>query len=266
MAKIPSEALSFPDPEPIDAPGDGVVAHWYRPAVTHAARNGRGIVILPIQGGDYDVSIYFAEYFAKKGYHTLRFERRAEWLDPEEELETLGKMLPAYVADVRRGIGEWLASAGLGDTVDLFGVSMGANVGSVVAGTDDRVRSTVLCIGGGPLSEILIRGRDEELDAWRDVLTGRMGGVDAFDAAAAQSLGSIDVLEQASGMDAARCLFVGSRFDRVVPFDLNTNLWEAIGRPRRIVLPCGHYSTGLFIHYIRHRALRWLDTHAPSTG
>ena len=40
---------------------------------------------------------------APRGYQTIRFERRAEWLDPERDVAALPGLVEQYVVDVRRG-------------------------------------------------------------------------------------------------------------------------------------------------------------------
>lgn len=218
-------------------------------------------MLLPIQGGDYEVSTLFAEYFAKKGYHTLRFERRAEWLDPSVPLEVLASLVPRFVADVRRTIDVWLDHADAPERIGLFGVSMGAITGTMVSAADPRIDATILCIGGGGLSDILVHGRDEELDAWRDAMSEQLGGRAAFDEAARLHVDAIDVLGAAKDVDTETTFFIGARFDKVVPWFASTNLWKALGEPRRSVLPTGHYSAVVAVPWIKSAALRWFDKH-----
>lgn len=248
------------DEEPLDIPGTGIVAHWYHPAKP-GPRNGRGVVVLPIQGGDYEVSTMFAEYFASRGYHALRFERRAEWLDPSVPLDKLKRLVPQFVADIRKGMDVWLASEGApaADRVGLFGVSMGAMTGTLVAAADPRIARSVFCIGGGDLADILVDGRDEELDAWRAAVTAQLGGPEAFAQAARLHVGEVDILGAARSIDAGSNLFIAARFDRVVPWKASLKLWEAIGQPKRMVLPTGHYSAVVAVPIIKSAALRWLD-------
>jgi pimeloyl-ACP methyl ester carboxylesterase len=259
-----STPIEVEDPEPTSIPGNGLRAHWYKPGRENA-RTQRGIVCLPIQGGDYEISTLFARYFASLGYHTLRFERRAEWLDPDLPVQELASLVPRFVADVSRVLDAWLArdgappAAGLG----LFGVSMGAMTGTMVAASDDRIQAQIFCIGGGGLDEILIRGRDAELDEWRDRVSTSLGGRAEFERVARESVGSIDLLGSASRISPERTLFVGARFDRVVPWSASVRLWEALHRPRRIVLPTGHYSAVVALPWIKRASKRhfdrWLD-------
>jgi predicted nuclease with TOPRIM domain len=49
-------------------------------------------------------------------------------------------------------------------------------------------------------------------------------------------------------------LFVSARFDGVVPERCRESLWEALGRPERIDVPFGHYTTILALEWIVSRA------------
>jgi pimeloyl-ACP methyl ester carboxylesterase len=255
-----TRVVSVEDLEPTSIPGSGLRAHWYEPDVRNP-RNQRGIVCLPIQGGDYEISTLFARAFASMGYHTLRFERRAEWLDPDLPIEKLAALVPRFVADVSRVLDAWLDLDGspAPDALGLFGVSMGAMTGTMVAAADSRIRATVLCIGGGGLDDILIHGRDEELDAWRDTVMASLGGRDAFEQRALESVGSIDILGAAGRVSPERTLFVSARFDRVVPWSASVRLWEALRRPKRHILPTGHYSSVIALPWIKWAARRHFD-------
>lgn len=267
MATSAPQRIALSDETPSKVPGDGSVAHWYRPTVPHPTRNARGIVCLPIQGGDYQVSTLFAEYFSRQGYHTLRFERRAEWLDSEVDLATLAELVPHFVSDIRRTLDHWLTlpDAPAASELGLFGVSMGAMTGTLLAASDERFGATVLCIGGGELSDILLEGSDGELNVWRDILVQRLGGREAFEREVRARVQPIGVLHAAEAVDTARTLFIAARFDRVVPWSASKRLWKALGEPKRITLPTGHYSAALGVPLIKRVATRWFDQHLPST-
>ena len=248
-----------PDPEPTFGEG-GVTMHWHVGA-PHPARNRVGILSLPIQGGDYDVSTHFATYFAGKGFQVLRFERRAEWLDATRPVEELAQLALQYRRDVSRGIDQWLEMEDVAvERLGLMGVSMGAMVGAGVAGTDPRIEAVVLCIGGGDMADVLMHGRDDELDQYRLDLAARLDvETDALAPLFSEALDPVDSTVHARNIASERTLFFGARFDRVVPWRNNVLLWEALGRPRRWTLPCGHYSGVLFVPLIRWLAARHFD-------
>lgn len=240
-------------------PGRGVVMHRYRPP-TDGPRARAGIVVLPIQGGNYEVSTMLATWLARRGYQTIRFERRAEWLELDREITALPDIMRQFEADIRRGIDWWLAQPDGPERLGLMGVSMGGVVGSVIAALDARIRATVLVIAGGDLPSILVNGRDAELNVWRATVAKRMGVSEPDLLPPLRAcLDAHDNLHRCGGRDPHTTLFFAARFDRVMPWANSRRLWEALGRPKRRILPCGHYSTMIFVPYVRRAALRWFD-------
>ena len=245
--------VHFPDRPGALFPGDGVDAYEYRPR-EEAGLPGPGVILLPIQGAEYEVSTYFAEYFVSRGIPCLRFERRAEWLEADRDFETLALLIREYVVDVRRGLRWWLESGRVApDSVGIFGVSMGAIIGSMTAALEaPSVHASVLVIGGGSFADILMTADDEEINRWRDQCLRRSGGDEANLAQALhEALDPVDPLRLASRIDPATTLMIHARFDHVVRYPLTTRIWEAAGRPERIVIPTGHYSSVYLIHSIR---------------
>lgn len=263
-ASPPVRTFRLPDPPGVDVPGDGITCHWH-PSARPGPRAAHGIVVLPILAGDYAVSTTFARAFASAGYQCLRFERRAEWLDAGRDPEILGPLMDRFVDDVRRGIARWTATGGPAAPLGLFGVSMGAITGTVVAAREPAIGPAVLCLGGGPLARVLATARDTEFDRFRADLSARLGDWhDELVPRFARAMAGRDPVELAGRLDPARVLFVGTAFDRVVRPACQRNLWQALGRPRRVTLPSGHYAAALFIPWIRHLALRWFDRHLAS--
>jgi len=218
-------------------------------------------VVLPIQGGDYEISTLFARHFASRGHHCLRFERRAEWLDAARPAEAIGDLIRAFRDDVRRGLDRWLPEAPVEADLGLFGVSMGAITGTMVAAAEPRLRRRVFLLGGGPLADVLVTARDEEVDRFRADLAARLGISEAeLLPRFREALEGLDPLEHARSLDPADTLVISARFDRVVRYGHQTRLWEALGRPKRVTLPCGHYSSVVFVPRIKRLATRWLSS------
>lgn len=259
MTERDVQTLHTPDPPGVDAPGDGIVAHWHKPAREAPAKKP-GIVVLPIQGGDYEISTLFARHFASQGHHALRFERRADWLDAARPPEALGALVRTFLDDVRRGTDRWLMDAPVGPDLGLFGVSMGAITGTLIAAREPRFTRRVLVLGGGPLPDILGSARDPEINRFRKELAARIGGTEAdllplFNA----GLEDLDPLEHAPALERTTTLVISARFDRVVRYRYQARLWEALGRPRRVILPCGHYSAALFVPWIKRLSTQWFS-------
>ena len=65
-----------------------------------------------------------------------------------------------------------------------------------------------------------------------------------------RELASVDPIAYAKALDPNRTLLVHARFDRVVPFANGQRLYEAMGRPRRLVTLTGHYSAVMVLPVI----------------
>jgi hypothetical protein len=254
--KYTVEKIVLPDLAPVAVGDSGVVMHRYMPRGEVPAP---GVVVLPIQGGDYEISTMFAKYLARVGFQALRFERRDDWLDPEKEIVYLGELMKQYLADILRGIDWWLTEAEDGPAhLGLFGVSMGANMGTIIAAREPRLKGQVFIIGGGDIAGILATANDEEINEYRKNLSARLGIEESQLAPLFHEvIDPIDNLNEAAGVNEKTTLFVSSRFDAVVRYPYNSRLWEAMGRPKRIVLPCGHYSTVVFVPLIKLWTKRW---------
>ncbi len=251
--------VHFPDRTGGLFPGDGVDAYEYRPRGGDRAERA-GIILLPIQGAEYEVSTYFAEYFVSRGFACLRFERRAEWLLPDRDFQALALLIREYVIDVRRGLRWWRASGRVDpDGIGLFGVSMGAIIGSMAAALErPAVRASVLVIGGCCFADILMTADDEEINEVRRQWLLRSGkGEEHLSAELHRALDPVAPLRLASGLDPTSTLMIHARFDHVVRYPFATSIWEEAGRPERIVIPTGHYSAVLYIRYIRWKAAKW---------
>jgi hypothetical protein len=253
--------IHFPDRVGSLFPADGLDAVEYRP-LREGTSTGAGILILPIQGAEYEVSTYFAEYFASRGFSCLRFQRRAEWLVPERDLSDLAPLVREYVTDVRRGL-QWWRESGRVDPgrIGLFGVSMGAIIGSIVTALEgNHLQASVLVLGGGPLAEILMTADDKEIRAFREGWMEKAPyDEEALRRKLHRVLDPVDPLEVAPLIRPASTLMIQGRFDRVVRPPLGANLWEAAGRTERILIPTGHYSSVLLIRSIRKKALNWFE-------
>jgi pimeloyl-ACP methyl ester carboxylesterase len=258
QADKPFESFQLPDDDGVCV-GHSPRLHWCK---GHGRRARTGIVVLPIQGGNYEVSSLFAAHFARKGFAVLRFERRAEWLVAKRPPEALGELLEAYVEDVRKGVSAWLERVPEVEETGLFGVSMGAMVATLVAAAEPSFSRVVLVMGGGPLGDILATAHDREINAFRRELAGRLGlSNQDLRTLLRTAIGPLDPLAAASSLEGekGRILCIQSRFDRVVRYRTQVRLWEALGRPARRVLPCGHYWAVLFVPWIKRAAVRWFD-------
>lgn len=222
-------------------------AWCFRPA--GAGDGGPGVLMLPITAGEYEIETLFARYLAGRGHTALLVQRREEWLALGRPPADLAVQARATLADARAGL-DWLLGPGqvAPHRLGLVGISLGAFLGGVVAGTDRRVQAAALLLGGSDLPEVLRTADDGFVRDWR-VSVARPRGLRERDLGPLlhEALDPLDPGGAIRGLDPARILMATAVFDRVVRPRFARNLWEAAGRPPRLLLPCGHYSAILFL-------------------
>lgn len=221
---------------------------------------GHGVLLLPITAGDYEVERHLAMWLAHRGFTCMLVGRRAEWLAPGRMPTEIATQAMAALDDAREGIG-WLLGPGQADParVGLVGISLGAMLGAAVAGTDPRVHRSVLIIGGGDIVDVLLTANDAFVRDWRDSVAARLpDGMSGLGRELHAALDPLDLPGKTAGIDPSTALMIFAAFDRVVLPRHGRRLWEAAGRPRRIILPAGHYSTALFLPLIRRWIAAWL--------
>jgi hypothetical protein len=67
------------------------------------------------------------------------------------------------------------------------------------------------------------------------------------------------VLDLAACADARQLLVIGTRRDVDVPFSTQQRLWEALGRPERILLPTGHRTVAVYLPYLLREVARFFE-------
>ena len=232
-------------------PDNTTVTAWYYKVKGAAKRTG-AIVQLPILGGDYGPAKLFAEFYAKRGYHVLRFERKSNVFDPGRGLERSRHVLQQSVIDVRRGVDWWLTQPEIDPSaLGICGISMGGFQSSLVLGVDNRFRAAALLLNGGNLPRLITVSREGEIVDFRNALKQEHGWDDEqLYQEATKVLGDVDPISVAANIDPGTVLFVPCRFDQVVPYPQALEWYEAAHHPRRMTLPTGHYSSVFALPYI----------------
>lgn len=238
---------SFGDPK------EKIVAFFYIPK---GYRISPAVVILPITKGDYYTE-HFANYFAKYGFFILRFQSRGNLAKVEkkgrEALEEFKDHIRFYVIDIIRGI-DWLQSQPGVDIqhIGILGISQGAIIGSLVMELDPRIQSGAFLLGGGGLAGILLTSEERSIIRIREnILKTPEIQKESFYQEVNKVLSAVDPLTYAGCIKPLKVLMVDALFDRVILPNYADQLWEKMGKPARIQVPTGHYTAGLFLHYVR---------------
>ena len=242
--------VTFPSYFKDDEKNTMVKAWYYK---QHDPTPTANIVQLPILGGDYGPSRLVFEYLVENGFNVLFFERKEAIFNPNDGIDRTTNVLQRTVVDVRRGIDWWLTQPEIDpDKLGILGISMGGFISSLIMSVDDRVKAGVFALNGGNLPQLLLRTKEGEVVDFRVAVQKRFGWDDkTFLEEAQKMLWDVDPLHYAPNLDPSKILHISPRFDLVVPFDLANQWYQAAHKPKRIILPTGHYSSAFFIHYIR---------------
>jgi dienelactone hydrolase len=211
-----------------------------------------GVVLLHYLRGTFKPMEEAGRYFAAKGFVAMLVymphygpraaadrARRREMIS-DNVADTVANFRQA-VLDIRRA-GDWLRSQKGVDPnrVGLFGVSMGAVVGALVAGVDLRFTRTVLVVGGGDLPALVLHESRETREMRKRLLDG---GWTAEKLATA--LAPIEPIAVAPRIDPANVLLINALGDQVVPKECTEKLCEAMGGPRLRWIKSDHYTIAL---------------------
>jgi pimeloyl-ACP methyl ester carboxylesterase len=264
--------LRFPSPVKSPWPANDVVwAHLIVPR-SAAGRKVPAVLVLPVMAApNIWIETRFIDRFARDGFAVMwlemptQFHRRPDPSEPSGQvfLARTARQLAANfrqsVLDARRALGVLAARPEAdGDRIALFGISLGAIVGSVAYSLDPRPRFAVFMLGGSDFPTLLMNSS----------LTGpfaRRMGLRAGDLKTAW-LG-LDPLEHPERNAGKPVLLVNAGWDTVIPRANALKLLEAFPAARQVWVPGGHYTAIIHLFWLP----RWIsgvlkDALEPAAG
>lgn len=160
------------------------------------------------------------------------------------------------VVDLRRGVDYLQSRADIdGKRIGYFGVSMGAIIGAIFAGVDDRVQASVLMVGGANW-ELLIKGTSLPLIGRDDPTYA------ATIASVISILKPVDPLLWVGRISPRPVLMVNGDADTVVPVAANKALHDAAREPKEVYwYKGGHIPDGSQFLGVSLRVGSWLTKH-----
>jgi dienelactone hydrolase len=220
------------------------------------------LVVFPILAGSHVVSEALAKGLVRRGYLVLRMERHAFPFEDAQHPDELAVALAGAVRGGRRAL-DWLLTRPDVDPsrVGAAGISMGGMLACLMHASDPRTRAAFVALTGGGIAELLYDTRERPVRGFRDRLIEAHGLGDraAFLAWAEPHVRRLDPLGYAGRIDPANVFMASGRFDRVVPAARGDALWQALGKPSRLVLPTGHYQALPFLWHVTGRAADHFD-------
>lgn len=218
------------------------------------------VLLVPILAGGEELLDQVGNRLLAAGYDVASCARAGRALrvgDRGPELETLFARTVLH----QRLLLRWLRA---GDANErpyfVLGISLGGMVATVLAAQEPDLRGIAVCLSGGDLAGLIQVSSERRVQDWR-AARFRMDGVgdDHLQWELATYLRH-EPLRFAPSVATERVLFVSADFDTVVPRRHQDLLWEALGRPARLRVPLGHYSSALLLDGIVAAVIRYFDT------
>jgi len=246
--------LRFPTPVKSPWPANDVVwAHLLVPK--GAAGKSPAVLILPVMAApNVWIETRFAERFVRDGFVVMwlemptQFHRRPDPSEPSGQVflartpKGLARNFRQSVLDARRAL-DVLSARPEADPrrIALFGISLGAIVGSAVYSVDPRPRYAAFLLGGADFPALLMASS----------MTGRFArrmGLKPGELADAWR--GLDPLDYQDGNKEKPALMVNAAWDAVIPAANAEKLAEAFPSARRVQVPFGHYSAILHMFWM----------------
>jgi hypothetical protein len=217
---------------------------------TKPLKNAPTILCLPISGGNYFVSIYFAKFFAKRGYNAIIVKRRRAYKDLIT-IESINTIIRQMVIDHRQVI-DMLQQIPQCDANNIaaIGVSKGGLKTAFISSFDPRIKAAVIALAGGDLPYILANSEESGVVKRRKkYLTKNKIAVEDFFLQLQEKL-KYDPIDIARYVNSQNIMIINAYFDNCVPYKCGKLLVEAHKGCEEVVLATGHYTALLTLPYI----------------
>ena len=247
-----------------DAPGDDPAAIAY---LSRTPGPKPWVIVLPIWGS----SIYPSHKIVRRltagtvgaGTNVLWIQGRAGLVrydvleraasEPEflAEVARTASCIDATAEDVRSFI-DWVMAQPETDPrrVGIVGFSIGAIVGSLVMGRDQRLATGVFVMVGGHLDEILAYCKWDERKVREHVRQAFGWTPERLRNVIAPPLSPVDPVAVAGNIDPADVLYIDSGYDGCIPRSARDDLWNAMGQPERVTIGYDHKNSFLTMTFL----------------
>ena len=228
-------------------------------AVNTAEKKIPIILILPILGGNNNISAIFARYFAEHGFATAIVHRQNRYKEMGY-LKQSNQIMRQIVFDHKQAI-DWIESRPELDAsrIGVFGVSMGGIKSALISALDQRIAASVIALAGGDIPYILTHTDEENIKKEREAVLAEKGiTIEELQQELSNQI-ECDPINYAQYIDASKTLMILAVFDNTVPFHKGVELKEKIGDPETIYLFSGHHSSIIYLPYVKYQARRFLQ-------
>lgn len=204
------------------------------------------VLALPILAGGQDLMWHVALDLAERGYAVAWPRRVASALREDQRGPELEELFRRSVVHARMVLAWARQQPQLRpDSAALVGISLGSMIGGAVMATEPSLRAGALCLAGGDLADMLMVSSEPRAERWRRARFERDGIARSELQHELQECLRSDPARLAPWVDPAAVLMVSASYDSVVPRRHQDVLWQALGQPRRMWVPLGHYTAVL---------------------
>ena len=255
-------SFSYPSALQTDYPNNTVYLDFYEPAGKE--KFPAVIFLSQIAGWVPQIEGDFCRDLASNGIAVLlvqtayqkdyKFSRT--WL--EENAKRCGtdgivQLFRQIVIEARRGI-DWLESQPKveKDKIGIMGISLGGIMAPVVAGVDGRPCTMAILLGGGDMGRII--WDSFTMRSYKKCLIEEgIGSAEELE----KKLRIIDPLTFADQAKTKPILMINAFFDTAIPRKSTEQLWQALGRPKIIWIPSGHYTSLFTMGYVKIKTFQY---------
>lgn len=213
------------------------------------------LLVLPITSGIDFPAKNFAHHFASNGFNCAVVNNKEFNLKDIKNAEEVENYFRQTVLDNRQVL-DYIAEREEVDENRLgcIGFSLGGIKASLISGVDKRLKYCILCLAGGSIADITLLSKEQDIRDYVRELMKRGISSEAILVELSEKV-ETDPLELAKYIDARNVLMYIAGFDQVVPRKCGDRLWEAIGKPEKIYLFSGHYSSFIYLPYVKSESL-----------
>ena len=216
---------------------------WYQPL-----EPGRHPIILmsPILAGNDLYIREFARFFAGRRLHAVLVYRPKEIFTGDRALEDIELHFQESILQLRQTL-DWLSQQPQVDPQQIgsFAISMGAILTTVLAAVEPRLQASVLTLAAGEIPQIIMASTEKGVRKRRNNYLRENNLTESQALEKLQAMFRSEPMRYAPAIDPNRVLLVSGLFDRVLGLKRSWRLWRALGRPRWVILPTGHFSSVL---------------------
>jgi len=122
---------------------------------------------------------------------------------------------------------------------------------TILAAVEPRIKVSVLGLAAGQIPEILLASQDKAIRKRRVNYMKENGLTEEQVLAQLKEAIVSEPMAFAPAVDPKRVLMIVGLFDRVLGMGRSMGLWRALGKPKLLLLPTGHYTAAFATAWLK---------------